>query len=488
MARYWCSTEDELSVVRDSGEWRIRPDVASDAVVLANDYLSYLSDRNYSPQTVRAYAFSLLPFCRWLAQQAIALDAVTTDVLLRFLAWCRQESGAAGSLSDVQMSANRSPSQRAERASEPAVRSGRAVGSDAGSAGPGPGSVVTDSVRYARSRYNFHYRFERSSTGAFRLLTTLLQSSSLVRRITCHVNSCRHRDPGGGSRSAVAVPERRSAETTTVPPTSPGFEVDELSVRFGGLLALDLVSFGVAPGEVVGLIGPNGAGKTTLFNAITGFVRPTRGDIRWNGKRLSGHRAHDLGRLGIARTLQGLGLCKGLTALENVLCGAQPLLRADLGSALSGLWRSSREECRIRGEAEALLGELGIGEWTNRLPGTLPYGVQKRVALARALISRPRLLLLDEPASGLSAADIDDLSMRIDHLRTDMSVLLVEHRMDFVMGTCDRIVVLNFGSVIAMGTPGEIQANPEVTAAYLGEAVPGSEAVLEAEGLSGAAS
>jgi branched-chain amino acid transport system ATP-binding protein len=253
--------------------------------------------------------------------------------------------------------------------------------------------------------------------------------------------------------------------------TGAGLEVHRLTVRFGGLLALDGVSLSVAPHEVVGLIGPNGAGKTTLFNAVSGFVQATHGWIRWNGRLLQDHHPHDLGHLGIARTLQGVGLCQGLTAIENVACGAQPSLRADLGSALAGLWRSSREERRVVGEAAALLGQLGVGDWGHRLPGSLPYGVQKRVALARALISHPQLLLLDEPASGLSADDIADLTLRIQGLREHMSVLLVEHRMDFVMAACDRIVVLNFGEVIATGTPEEIQASPEVTEAYLGDAV-----------------
>lgn len=250
-----------------------------------------------------------------------------------------------------------------------------------------------------------------------------------------------------------------------------GLRVEELTVRFGGLTALDSVSLEVTPHEVVGLIGPNGAGKTTLFNAITGFVRPTHGTITWQGRSLRGHRAHHLGRLGIARTLQGVGLWPGLTVLENVACGAQPSLHADLASALTGTWRSSREEGRVNREAAALLAELGVAEWAHRLPSALPYGVQKRVALARALISRPRLLLLDEPASGLSSTDMEELSGRIRRLRDEMAVLLVEHHMDLVMATCDRIVVLNFGEVVTSGTPAEVQASPEVTTAYLGAPV-----------------
>ncbi|MGH9098602.1 MAG: ABC transporter ATP-binding protein [Acidimicrobiales bacterium] len=276
---------------------------------------------------------------------------------------------------------------------------------------------------------------------------------------------------GGRSKSEVPVPGLQAARREGATTVGAGLEVAQLTVRFGGLLALDEVSLQVAPEEVVGLIGPNGAGKTTLFNAVSGFVRPTRGSIRWKGRRLRNHHPDDLGHLGIARTLQGVGLCQGLTAVENVALGAQPSLHSDFGSALGGLWRSSREERRVAGEATALLDELGVADWGHRLPGSLPYGVQKRVALARALLSRPQLLLLDEPASGLSEDDIDDLCSRIQGLRERMSVLLVEHRMDFVMAACDRIVVLNFGEVIATGTPAEVQASSEVTAAYLGDAV-----------------
>jgi branched-chain amino acid transport system ATP-binding protein len=274
----------------------------------------------------------------------------------------------------------------------------------------------------------------------------------------------------------VPVPPLQRGSGALDPTVGAGLEVDQLTVRFGGLLALDGVSLSVAPHEVVGLIGPNGAGKTTLFNVVSGFVRARRGQIRWKGRRLHHHHPHDLGRLGIARTLQGVGLCEGLTAVENVACGAQPSLRADLGSALGGLWRSSREERRVAEDARALLAELGVEDWGRRLPGSLPYGVQKRVALARALIGRPELLLLDEPASGLADDDIDDLSARVKTLRNRMSVLLVEHRMDFVMATCDRIVVLNFGEVVATGSPEEIQASPEVTEAYLGDAVGAAQA------------
>ncbi|MGH9100563.1 MAG: ABC transporter ATP-binding protein [Acidimicrobiales bacterium] len=260
-------------------------------------------------------------------------------------------------------------------------------------------------------------------------------------------------------------------ESRSDTPRGRGLEVDDLSVRFGGLMALDGVSFEVEPEEVVGIIGPNGAGKTTLFNAVTGFVRPLRGTITWQGKVLRRHRPHDLGKLGIARTLQGVGLWPGLTVAENVACGAEPVLRADFASAVTGLWRSSREERRLTERVDAVLDELEVAPWRSRLPGTLPYGVQKRVALARALMARPQLLLLDEPASGLSEAEMASLSQHIRALRARMSVVLVEHHMDLVMATCDRIVVLDFGQVVATGSPAEVQASPAVTAAYLGVAV-----------------
>jgi branched-chain amino acid transport system ATP-binding protein len=244
--------------------------------------------------------------------------------------------------------------------------------------------------------------------------------------------------------------------------------VEGVTVRFGGLTALDDVSLDVAPGEVVGVIGPNGAGKTTLFNVICGFVRPAGGTVSWRGGSLNRVRPHDLAGLGIARTLQGVGLFAGLTAVENVMVGAERAARAGVLSASLGLPRSDRDERRLRALALDALGQLGVAEVADRLPGTLPFGVQKRVALARALVSRPRLLLLDEPAGGLSAADLEELGQRVRELRGDMSVLLVEHHMDLVMSVCDRVVVLDFGRRVAHGTPAEVQADPRVLDAYLG--------------------
>ena len=247
--------------------------------------------------------------------------------------------------------------------------------------------------------------------------------------------------------------------------------VDQVSVGFGGLLALVEVSMAVGSGEVVGVIGPNGAGKTTLFNVVCGFVHPSSGAIRYRDTVLRRHHPHDLARLGMARTLQGIGLCAGLTVHENVMLGAEPTLRSDPASAFLGLWRSSREERRVAARALEILDELGAADYARRLPSALPYAIQKRTALARALMAEPQLLMLDEPASGLSESEMDALGSRIRGLTERMSVLLVEHHMDLVMSVCDRIVVLNFGQVIATGTPDAIRANPAVVSAYLGDEV-----------------
>jgi branched-chain amino acid transport system ATP-binding protein len=246
-----------------------------------------------------------------------------------------------------------------------------------------------------------------------------------------------------------------------------GLRVTGVTVRFGGLTALDDVSFSVAEGEIVGLIGPNGAGKTTLFNTLCGFVRPDAGELMWRATALHRIRPHALAGRGIARTLQGVGLFAGLTACENVMVGARDT-RAGLLSALLGLPRADRDERVLRAAALEALAELGVAHVADREPDSLPYPVQKRVALARALVARPDLLLLDEPAGGLGGEDMAELGERIRAQRGKTTVLLVEHHMDLVMSVCDRVVVLDFGRRIAMGTPGEVQADPAVLDAYLG--------------------
>jgi branched-chain amino acid transport system ATP-binding protein len=244
----------------------------------------------------------------------------------------------------------------------------------------------------------------------------------------------------------------------------------EVSVRFGGLVALAKVSLRVRQGEVVGVIGPNGAGKTTLFNVLCGFVWPSSGHLEYCG-RPRRIRPHQLRRLGIARTLQGVGLFGGLSVLENVMAGAPGSHWAGLGAALAGLWTSSAEERALAERARAVLEGLGLAEVADQLPGSLPYGTQKRVALARALMADPAILLLDEPASGLSGAEMEELAGQISELGRRCGVLLVEHHMELVMSVCQRVVVLDFGQVIAEGPPERVRADPAVTTAYLGQEV-----------------
>ena len=249
-------------------------------------------------------------------------------------------------------------------------------------------------------------------------------------------------------------------------------EVRSLRVRFGGLTALDGVSLEVPAGRIVGIIGPNGAGKTTLFNVVCGLIAAESGDVLYNSRSLAGVKPHDLNDLGIARTLQGLGLWRGLTVLENVMVGARRSARPGFASALLGLGRSDRYEGQLRADALAQLRELDIEDCSNRYPSTLPHGVQKWVSLARALVSRPTLLLLDEPASGLTSTEIKQLIDLLRARRERMTIALVEHRLDLVMNVCDQVFVLDFGRLIASGEPEVVKGNRAVTDAYLGEELP----------------
>ncbi len=282
-------------------------------------------------------------------------------------------------------------------------------------------------------------------------------------------------------RAAKAV---RPTATATSGTAGAKLVVEGVSLSFGGLRVLDKVSLSASTGEIVGVIGPNGAGKTTLFNVICGFVRADSGRVIWRGEELQRHRPHDLARLGVERTLQGVGLFPSLNALDNVLVGTTPIGRRGLASELFGLWPSSHYERRLRSRAMEALSVLRVAEYAERFPSSMPYPVQKRVALARALVSDPDLVLMDEPASGLSSSDISELGELFKGLRGTIGILLVEHNIDLVMATCSRIFVLDFGKVIASGTPAEVRADPAVRAAYLGGA--GAEQARAGAGVDGA--
>src|SRR6516225_623046 len=264
-----------------------------------------------------------------------------------------------------------------------------------------------------------------------------------------------------------------SSSVDPAPTAAPGdragaLEVSDVTVRFAGLTALDGVSLTAAPRKVTGIIGPNGAGKTTLLNVLCGFVHPDAGQLRFGGAELTGLRPHRLASLGIARTLQGLGLFPALTVLENVMTGASIHARAGFWSAVAGVGRSDRDERALRDRALAALDRAGLPDVASRLPGQLSYAHRKRVALARALVAQPRLLLLDEPARGLTEGVLPELGLLISQLAEEATVVVVEHRMDLMMSVCDSIAVLDFGKLIAFGPPQQVQADPAVTAAYLG--------------------
>ena len=247
-------------------------------------------------------------------------------------------------------------------------------------------------------------------------------------------------------------------------------KADHITIRFGGLTAVSNFYLNIKEGELVGLIGPNGAGKTTVFNMLTGVYKPTKGKIYFNNQEINKKRVDQITTLGMARTFQNIRLFTNLSVLDNVMVGCHLRLKSSVLNAVFYLPQYSQEENNVREEAKQLLKEVNLEKLENNLAGGLPYGQQRKLEIARALATRPRLLLLDEPAAGMNPHETKELMSFIQEIQDKfkLTIILIEHDMKVVMGICKRILVLDYGKTIAEGNPIEIQHNSEVIKAYLG--------------------